>query len=126
MPPGHRGGGGRGRGPGAGRRARGGPVRATALVPFLAAEDGSTIESPCRGQGELFVGGKYVDPPAKDAARAKGICNGCPVKAECLDWALTAGEPYGVWGGMTAHDRRKLRRRQGAPVPERGRLPGAG
>ncbi len=39
------------------------------------------------------------------------ICAGCAVKEDCLDWALTAGMPYGVWGGTTEQQRRRLVRR---------------
>lgn len=34
------------------------------------------------------------------AAKAKRFCNACPVRAECLDFAITNGEREGVWGGV--------------------------
>lgn len=34
-------------------------------------------------------------------AAAKDICNGCPVRRECLDYKLATGSDYGVWGGET-------------------------
>lgn len=40
---------------------------------------------------------------------AKTICNSCPYKSECLEWALDNKET-GIWGGLTEMDRRKLRR----------------
>jgi WhiB family redox-sensing transcriptional regulator len=40
---------------------------------------------------------------------AKRICTGCPVKEECLRYAIEAGEVLGVWGGASAHDRREMR-----------------
>lgn len=43
---------------------------------------------------------------------AKQVCAGCPVRAECLAWALATGEPYGVWGGLDPRERQKLRRRR--------------
>lgn len=42
-------------------------------------------------------------------ARAKAICAGCPVIRECASYALTAGERYGVWGGLSERDRAALR-----------------
>jgi len=33
--------------------------------------------------------------------RAKQICGGCPVRARCLDWALSHGAAFGIWGGRT-------------------------
>src|SRR6476620_10110558 len=41
-------------------------------------------------------------------ARAKAICQCCPVIAECLDHALRVREPYGVWGGHTEDERARL------------------
>ncbi|MDV8055791.1 MULTISPECIES: WhiB family transcriptional regulator [unclassified Rhodococcus (in: high G+C Gram-positive bacteria)] len=36
---------------------------------------------------------------------AKQVCGRCPVLEQCRQHALEANEPYGVWGGMSAHDR---------------------
>ncbi|TQC47758.1 WhiB family transcriptional regulator [Rhodococcus sp. WS4] len=44
-------------------------------------------------------------------ARARRICQPCPVLAQCRDHALAVGEPFGVWGGMTEGDRREHGRR---------------
>jgi len=39
------------------------------------------------------------------------ICDGCPVIADCLEFALEARITYGIWGGMTDKQRRNLRRK---------------
>jgi hypothetical protein len=39
---------------------------------------------------------------------AKEVCNDCPVKAMCLDYAVSAGM-HGIWGGTTHEERQKLR-----------------
>lgn len=39
---------------------------------------------------------------------AKAICASCPVQAECLDHALANGERYGIWGGVSERQRRRL------------------
>lgn len=63
---------------------------------------------------ELFFPGK-----GQSARLAKKVCDKvCPVKAECLEWALA--QPVrveGVWGGTTEKDRRELRRAQPQPKP---------
>ncbi|MEU7313464.1 WhiB family transcriptional regulator [Streptomyces sp. NPDC007083] len=47
---------------------------------------------------------------------AKRVCSGCPVLVECREHALVMPEPYGVWGGLTAAERRVVlsRRRRAA------------
>jgi WhiB family redox-sensing transcriptional regulator len=40
---------------------------------------------------------------------AKAVCRGCPVRAECLEYALERGEKYGLWGGLSVRERRKIR-----------------
>lgn len=54
----------------------------------------------------------FVDPLG-DTGPAKQICAGCPVRAECLDFALVTRQDFGVWGGLSAPERESLRRRQG-------------
>lgn len=56
-----------------------------------------------------------VDPdlffPEKgdDVSRVKRICKACDVKKECLKYSLDNDERFGVWGGLSEHNRRKLR-----------------
>jgi WhiB family redox-sensing transcriptional regulator len=55
---------------------------------------------------EIFfpeIGGTTTD--------VKRICKACDVKAECLEYSLRNNERFGVWGGLSEQDRRKLRRR---------------
>lgn len=44
--------------------------------------------------------------------RAKVVCTGCPVRTECLAYALDHRVEYGIWGGMTERERRALLRRR--------------
>lgn len=41
---------------------------------------------------------------------AKKVCQRCPVKDPCLQWALDNDERFGVWGGMSERERRRLQR----------------
>jgi WhiB family transcriptional regulator, redox-sensing transcriptional regulator len=47
----------------------------------------------------------------EEAGPALAFCSVCPIKEECLAWALKNGERYGVWGGTTEQQRRRLQRR---------------
>ena len=57
-----------------------------------------------------------VDPdlffPERGAStrEAKEVCRGCVVREDCLEYALTNGEKFGIWGGMSERERRRLRR----------------
>lgn len=48
------------------------------------------------------------DDRLRREARAKAICHVCPVQAPCFEHAIAAGEPFGIWGGLTEADRREL------------------
>ncbi|MSW60826.1 MAG: hypothetical protein F2823_02755, partial [Actinobacteria bacterium] len=57
-----------------------------------------------------------VDPdlffPERGAStrEAKGVCKGCEVRLECLEYALAHGEKFGIWGGLSERERRRVRR----------------
>jgi WhiB family transcriptional regulator, redox-sensing transcriptional regulator len=57
-----------------------------------------------------------VDPdlffPERGAStkEAKEVCRGCVVREECLEYALANGEKFGIWGGMSERERRRVRR----------------
>ncbi len=42
---------------------------------------------------------------------AKRICQGCEVKAQCLDYALANDERFGIWGGLSERERRNIKKR---------------
>lgn len=58
-----------------------------------------------------------VDPDAffpdkgGSTREAKRICSGCEVRAECLEFALSNDERFGIWGGLSERERRRLKRR---------------
>lgn len=63
----------------------------------------------CRGVGSaLFFPAGASDERTIEAA--KEVCGRCPVSAECLEYAMDTNQQMGIWGGLTARDRRSLRR----------------
>jgi len=58
-----------------------------------------------------------VDPdlffPERGAStrEAKEVCRGCVVRIDCLEYALDNGEKFGIWGGLSERERRRLKRR---------------
>ncbi|MBX7159305.1 MAG: WhiB family transcriptional regulator [Acidimicrobiia bacterium] len=61
-----------------------------------------------------------VDPdiffPERGAStkEAKSICAACLVRADCLEYALENSEKFGIWGGTSERERRRLRRQRAA------------
>lgn len=53
---------------------------------------------------------------------AKKICLGCPVRLECLQFALDHHERFGIWGGLSERERRRLKRGQAPELPSK-RIP---
>jgi len=59
-----------------------------------------------------------VDPdlffPERGAStrEAKEVCRGCIVREDCLEYALMNGEKFGIWGGMSERERRRIRRQR--------------
>ena len=57
-----------------------------------------------------------VDPdlffPERGASTkdAKAVCQGCIVREDCLEYALTNREKFGIWGGLSERERRRIRR----------------
>jgi WhiB family redox-sensing transcriptional regulator len=44
---------------------------------------------------------------------AKRICSSCEVRQECLEYALQNDERFGIWGGLSERERRRLKRAAG-------------
>ena len=59
-----------------------------------------------------------VDPdlffPERGAStrEAKEVCRGCTVRLACLEYALVNGDMFGIWGGLSERERRRLRRQR--------------
>ena len=53
----------------------------------------------------------FADTSRRVKARAASICGSCPVRRQCLAWALVFDEEFGVWGGLDTAERLPLQRR---------------
>lgn len=59
--------------------------------------------------GEVDKG--WQDPSVIGAGtQAKALCDTCPVEQPCLEYAMATNQPFGVWGGKDARQRRAMRR----------------
>ncbi|MFQ5553841.1 MAG: WhiB family transcriptional regulator [Acidimicrobiia bacterium] len=69
----------------------------------------------CRGANpDLFF-------PERGASTrtAKGICRECSVQPDCLEFAIVSSEKFGIWGGMSERERRKIRRQRAVAAAQR-------
>ena len=79
-------------------------------------EHGWQWRAACRGaDAALFFAPNEIELREQREERersAKAICARCPVSVECLAYALRTREPYGIWGGLSEAERRRLLREQ--------------
>ena len=75
-------------------------------------------EAACRGQG--FDTWFPTDDVGEQADGARRICAGCPVRLECLDYALNCSIRHGLWGGLSPEERAALNRRRGPQPTAKG------
>lgn len=81
------------------------------LAKLFAATEEWQHEANCLGlDPDLFFpsrgGGRGED---RESEVAKAVCRGCVVRTECLDYALSVPERFGVWGGLSAKERSRIR-----------------
>lgn len=83
-------------------------------LPQLYAAPGTEWQQAglCRAEdsGVFFPPAQFEHKPEREdrEAKAKSICGRCPVRGECLDWALATREPHGVWGGYSESERKQI------------------
>lgn len=81
------------------------------LPGFLALEDDWRMKASCREHPDPDLW--FPEPMMQDNYRlAKRVCYECPVRTECLTWALANNEVFGVWGGFTEYERYSLLNRE--------------
>ena len=87
------------------------PALATVVDIFDAVDD----DGPLAWQERALCA--QTDPeaffPEKGGStrEAKKVCTSCDVRGECLEYALANDERFGIWGGLSERERRKLKRR---------------
>ncbi len=80
--------------------------------------DDDAIDEPEEAGWQLEANCLGVDPdlffPERGAStkEAKAVCKGCVVREDCLEFALQNGEKFGIWGGLSERERRRIRRQR--------------
>jgi WhiB family redox-sensing transcriptional regulator len=70
--------------------------------------DKAEIDPACQNYPDAFFPEKGSTGLRAELMWAKQVCGQCPVKKQCSEYALK-WEEFGIWGGLTAEDRRKLK-----------------
>jgi WhiB family transcriptional regulator, redox-sensing transcriptional regulator len=79
-------------------------------------DDSWTAQAACLGcDPDLFFPSR-----GESCVEAKAVCRVCPVRVECLEFALATGEAHGIWGGASERERRRIRRQRGHRREARG------
>ncbi|WP_393063813.1 WhiB family transcriptional regulator [Streptomyces sp. LN549] len=79
------------------------------------------MHAACREEDpDLFFPIGSTGPALVQTEDAKAVCRGCPVREECLRWALENGQDAGVWGGLGETERRALKRRSRRRAKDQG------
>lgn len=75
-----------------------------------------TGEVPCQSAPSMFFTDDEQTTSEKilNVRYAKQLCWGCPIRLECLDYAVSNSETEGVWGGLAERERKGLRRGRAA------------
>ena len=74
------------------------------------------VKAACRGpQAAVFFPPSHSERKDERLGReraAKAICKTCPVKRDCLDYAIRIREPHGIWGGLNEVERKQMLERR--------------
>lgn len=69
----------------------------------------------CRGTDpDLFFPVGSTGHALTQIARAKQVCGECPVRVDCLEYAIETNQDSGIWGGLDEEQRRAIRRQNAA------------
>ena len=63
----------------------------------------------CAQVPDIFMPDDWSKGFQADTMLAKAICQRCPIKMQCLEYAMIAEDEQGIWAGTTAHERRQIR-----------------
>jgi WhiB family redox-sensing transcriptional regulator len=89
------------------------------VIDDYSGNDRWQLRAACRGSDtDLFFPER-----GESSKEAKAVCAICPVRQQCLDFAISEVEHYGIWGGLSERERRELRRQLPRRAPKPPPLP---
>jgi WhiB family transcriptional regulator, redox-sensing transcriptional regulator len=82
------------------------------MIATKGAENWRSAGACLSADPDLFFPISAAGPGERQITRAKMICADCGVRPQCLEFAMSHDQVYGIWGGTTAEDRQRDRRRR--------------
>lgn len=95
------------------------------MIPIETTGNWRSVGACLAADPDLFFPISATGPAAQQISRAKIICAGCEVRKECLEFAVSHDQMYGIWGGTTPEDRQRARRRLRRAAASAGRTAAA-
>jgi WhiB family redox-sensing transcriptional regulator len=91
------------------------PVAVVVQNPVIVQDDADEVVNELQWQERALCA--QTDPeaffPEKGGStrEAKRVCLSCEVRVQCLDYALAHDERFGIWGGLSERERRRVKKR---------------
>ena len=102
------------RAPGSGESGEGGCAVTEVIVPlaqvFVSPDDVDELSWQDQALCAQTDPEAFFPEKGGSTREAKRVCRSCEVRAECLEYALEHDERFGIWGGMSERERRRLKR----------------
>ena len=89
--------------------AAGNTIAAALPLIMSALADAALGEWTKHGQSTKANPEIFFPPKGNPGTEAKQVCANCPVRGECLDYAIEADEEFGIWGGLNRAERLHVR-----------------
>jgi WhiB family redox-sensing transcriptional regulator len=70
--------------------------------------EGWQDQAACRNNDDF----NFFPARGEDTKSSKQLCSSCEVSKDCLEYAMWSGENFGIWGGTSERERRKLRQQR--------------
>ena len=84
------------------------PGAVLGLVPLADVEELSWQEQALCAQTDPEA---FFPEKGGSTREAKKVCLSCEVRVDCLEYALESDERFGIWGGLSERERRRLKKR---------------
>lgn len=80
------------------------------LAALYKAQNEAATIAPCTNDPDLFFPDRLDGGSPREWQMMRKACAGCPVVAQCAEYAIEHEPDFGFWGGLSVAERRQIRR----------------